>query len=144
MEWVARLGQTKETDHTVSKHFNVSNAESGNRTDKNYDKLKQTVHQEVIREYNDRFSDSTSGKFIDVMDIIHQAIARQEESLTRLEESKLAQEIYDDVTVIGDAKAPRKILTAIHEGYHAIRVMEQSSLNSTLFLLYNNVMEELL
>lgn len=101
MEWVARLGQTKETDHTVSKHFNVSNAESGNRTDKNYDKLKQTVHQEVIREYNDRFSDSTSGKFIDVMEIIHQAIARQEESLTRLEESKLAQEIYDDVMGLG-------------------------------------------
>ena len=31
---------------------------------------------------------------------------------------------YDDVTVIGDAIAPRKILTAVHEGYHAIRVME--------------------
>ncbi|MDW2796672.1 CpaF family protein [Clostridium boliviensis] len=101
MEWVARLGQTKETDHTVSKPFSVSNADTGNRTDKNYDKLKQTVHQEVIREYNDRFSDSTSGKFIDVMEIIHQAIARQEESLTRLEESKLAQEIYDDVMGLG-------------------------------------------
>lgn len=101
MEWVARLGQTKETDHSVSKPFSVSNADTGNRTDKNYDKLKQTVHQEVIREYNDRFSDSTSGKFIDVMEIIHQAIARQEESLTRLEESKLAQEIYDDVMGLG-------------------------------------------
>lgn len=31
---------------------------------------------------------------------------------------------YDDVTVVGDAIAPRKILTAVHEGYHAIRVME--------------------
>ncbi|MGI6256249.1 MAG: NAD(P)/FAD-dependent oxidoreductase [Acutalibacter sp.] len=31
---------------------------------------------------------------------------------------------YEDVTVIGDAIAPRKILTAVHEGYHAIRVME--------------------
>lgn len=31
---------------------------------------------------------------------------------------------YDNVTVIGDAIAPRKILTAVHEGYHAIRVME--------------------
>lgn len=29
-----------------------------------------------------------------------------------------------DLTVIGDAEAPRKILTAVHEGYHAIRVME--------------------
>ena len=34
------------------------------------------------------------------------------------------EEIYDDVTVVGDAIAPRKILTAVHEGYHAIRVME--------------------
>lgn len=29
-----------------------------------------------------------------------------------------------DLSVIGDAQAPRKILTAVHEGYHAIRVME--------------------
>ncbi len=29
-----------------------------------------------------------------------------------------------DLTVVGDAEAPRKILTAVHEGYHAIRVME--------------------
>lgn len=36
----------------------------------------------------------------------------------------LLEEIYDDVTVVGDAVAPRKILTAVHEGYHAIRVME--------------------
>ena len=35
------------------------------------------------------------------MEIIHQAIARQEESLTRLEESKLAQEIHDDVMGLG-------------------------------------------
>lgn len=32
--------------------------------------------------------------------------------------------IYEDVTVVGDAVAPRKILTAVHEGYHTIRVME--------------------
>lgn len=37
----------------------------------------------------------------------------------------LLEEEYDDkVVVIGGAVAPRKILTAIHEGYHAIRVME--------------------
>lgn len=28
-----------------------------------------------------------------------------------------------DLTVVGDAEAPRKILTAVHEGYHAVRVM---------------------
>lgn len=101
MEWVSRLGQPKETTHSASKAFSASSAEPGNRTDKNYDKLKQTVHQEVIREYNDRFSDNTNGRSIDVMEIIHQAIARQEESLTRLEESKLAQEIHDDVMGLG-------------------------------------------
>lgn len=34
------------------------------------------------------------------------------------------EEVYEDVTVVGDAVAPRKILTAVHEAYHAIRVME--------------------
>ncbi len=29
----------------------------------------------------------------------------------------------EDLAVVGDAEAPRKILTAVHEGYHAIRVM---------------------
>jgi len=36
----------------------------------------------------------------------------------------LLEDLYDDVTVVGDAIAPRKILTAIHEAYHAIRTME--------------------
>lgn len=36
----------------------------------------------------------------------------------------LLEDNYENVAVIGDAIAPRKILTAIHEGYHAIRVME--------------------
>ncbi len=30
----------------------------------------------------------------------------------------------DNITVVGDAEAPRKIITAVHEGYHAIRVMK--------------------
>ncbi len=36
----------------------------------------------------------------------------------------LLEETYEDVAVIGDAVSPRKILTAVHEGYHTIRVME--------------------
>ncbi len=31
---------------------------------------------------------------------------------------------FDDVAVIGDCERPRKIMDAIHEGYHAIRTME--------------------
>ncbi|BCN31605.1 NAD(P)/FAD-dependent oxidoreductase [Anaeromicropila herbilytica] len=40
--------------------------------------------------------------------------------------NQLEKELEDkveDITVIGDAEAPRKILTAVHEGYHTIRVM---------------------
>ncbi len=33
------------------------------------------------------------------------------------------EEKYEDVAVIGDAVRPRKILDAVHEGYHAIRIM---------------------
>lgn len=36
----------------------------------------------------------------------------------------LLEDLYEDVTVVGDAIAPRKILTAVHEAYHAIRTME--------------------
>lgn len=32
-------------------------------------------------------------------------------------------ESFENLTIVGDAKAPRKILTAVHEAYHAIRVM---------------------
>lgn len=41
--------------------------------------------------------------------------------------NSLADELEDKVkslTVVGDASAPRKILTAVHEAYHAIRVIE--------------------
>ena len=40
--------------------------------------------------------------------------------------NSLADELEDKVkslTIIGDASSPRKILTAVHEAYHAIRVM---------------------
>jgi len=40
----------------------------------------------------------------------------------QLEDACLA--VCADVAVVGDAVGPRKILDAIHEGYHAIRVME--------------------
>lgn len=33
-------------------------------------------------------------------------------------------EALKDLTVVGDAEAPRKIITAVHEGYHTVRVMK--------------------
>nr|MCR5067830.1 FAD-dependent oxidoreductase [Erysipelotrichaceae bacterium] len=35
----------------------------------------------------------------------------------------LLEDLYEDVAIVGDAVAPRKILTAVHEAYHAVRVM---------------------
>lgn len=32
--------------------------------------------------------------------------------------------MYEDVVVVGDAVAPRKILTAVHEAYHAVRTIQ--------------------
>lgn len=40
----------------------------------------------------------------------------------QLEDACLA--VCEEVAVVGDATAPRKILDTIHEGYHAVRVME--------------------
>jgi len=37
---------------------------------------------------------------------------------------KALEDKVEDLTVVGDALAPRKILTAVHEGYHTIRVMK--------------------
>lgn len=36
------------------------------------------------------------------------------------------EERFEDVSVVGDAIKPRKIMDAVHEGYHAIRVMRDS------------------
>lgn len=36
---------------------------------------------------------------------------------------KALEDKIDNLTVVGDAEAPRKIITAVHEAYHAIRVM---------------------
>jgi len=34
------------------------------------------------------------------------------------------EDMYEEVAVVGDCVKPRKILDAVHEGYHAVRVME--------------------
>ncbi len=41
-------------------------------------------------------------------------------------ENRLEDELYDkmdNIVVVGDAEAPRKILNAVHEGYHTVRIM---------------------
>lgn len=106
MNWVSRLGQIKNTGAPSPKSGSESYIDIGSQTDK-YEQLKEAVHREVVNEYNTRFAESGSGddSTIDMMDIIRQAIARQEQKLTRLEEAKIAQEIYDDVMGLGPLEA---------------------------------------
>ena len=102
MSWKARLEQTREPGA-----FPVGGedgyADTGLRADKRYSQLKETVHREVVGEYNSVFSESGSrgDRDVDVMELIHQTIAKQEQTLTRRDEQKVAQEIYDEVMGLG-------------------------------------------
>lgn len=102
MSWVSRLGQGKDIVNPSPGKGIESFIDTGSRTDK-YEPLKEAVHKEVVNEYNAWFAENGSDMdaSIDMMSIIHQLIGRQEQTLTRLEESRIAQEIYDDVMGLG-------------------------------------------
>ena len=73
------------------------------KLDKKYEAIRENVHKEIITEYNNKFASgsTTNDAASDVMELIHQSLANQEQHLTRLEESRLAQEILDDVIGLG-------------------------------------------
>ncbi len=102
MSWVSRLGQGKDAVNPSIGKSIEGFVDIGSRTDK-YEVLKEAVHKEVVNEYNTWFAENGSDidASIDMMSIIHQLIGRQEQTLTRLEESRIAQEIYDDVMGLG-------------------------------------------
>jgi Type II/IV secretion system protein. len=68
-----------------------------------YADLKEAVHREVIDIYNSRFLESANpdDQPLDMMDVIKESIAKQNVTLTRAEENRIAQEIYDDVVGLG-------------------------------------------
>ncbi len=70
------------------------------RVDK-YADLKAAVHREVIDIYNSRYLESPSSDPPDMMELIHESIAKQNANLTRTEETRVAQEVYDDVVGLG-------------------------------------------
>ena len=71
------------------------------RVDK-YADLKTSVHREVIDSYNSRYLESPDGgQPPDMMELIHESIAKQGGNLTRAEENRVAQEVYDDVVGLG-------------------------------------------
>lgn len=97
--WVTRIEQGRGIEPTQN-----SVAIGGSISfDRKFASLKKTVHQEVIEEFNSRFGNTSLGQDQDkaVMDLIHQVIARQEQTFTRIEEARLAQEIFDDVLGLG-------------------------------------------
>lgn len=102
MSWVSRLGQVKDSGVPSPKTGGESYSNMGPRTEK-YAALKEAVHKEVVNEYNARFTEGgyNDDASINMMDIIRQAMARQGQTMTRLEESKVAQEIHDDVMGLG-------------------------------------------
>jgi len=104
MSWVSRIERTKGmmADTPAASDESYKNA-GVVRLDKKYEAIRVNVHKEIITEYNNKFASgsTTNDAASDVMELIHQSLANQEQHLTRLEESRLAQEILDDVIGLG-------------------------------------------
>lgn len=103
-DWITRMGQGRGSSGTESAFQRAGSFESSTLPlDRKFASLKKIVHKEVIDEYNTRFADGGIGQETDkaVMDLIHQIIAKQDQAMTRIEESRLAQEIFDDVLGLG-------------------------------------------
>lgn len=104
MSWVSRIERTKGmmADTPAASDDSYKNA-GVVRLDKKYEAIRENVHKEIITEYNNKFASgsTTNDAASDVMELIHQSLANQEQHLTRLEESRLAQEILDDVIGLG-------------------------------------------
>lgn len=67
-----------------------------------YSALKDIVHREVIEIYNSRYLENGGEEgALDMMDIIHESMAKQSGIMTRAEENRVAQEIYDEVMGLG-------------------------------------------
>ena len=83
--------------------------------------VKKETNAKVVEIAKDHVSFERDGQLITIAcDTVLNAVGFRANN--QLEDALEA--ICDDVTVVGDAIAPRKILTAVHEGYHAIRTME--------------------
>lgn len=105
MNWTSRLdrGSTKSESPKSPDVLTNTTLGAGLRLDKKYELLRESVHREVISEYNKRpaGSGNDAERTSEIMGIIHKALANQEQHLTRLEEGRLAQEILDDIIGLG-------------------------------------------
>ncbi len=99
-DWISRIEQGRGGGEVAKRSFTEVGSIS---FDRKFASLKKAVHQEVIDEFNTRFGNNALGEDADkaVMDLIHQIIAKQDQSVTRVEEARLAQEIFDEVLGLG-------------------------------------------
>ena len=99
-DWISRIEQGRGGGEVAKRSFTEAGSIS---FDRKFASLKKAVHQEVIDEFNTRFGNGALGEDADkaVMDLIHQIIAKQDQSVTRVEEARLAQEIFDEVLGLG-------------------------------------------
>ena len=73
------------------------------RSDAKYEQIRENVRRDIIDECNRIFKDNADirSSQSEIMSLIHLSLSRQEQHLTRLEETRLAQEIYDDAVGLG-------------------------------------------
>lgn len=99
-DWISRIEQGRGGGEVAKRNITDVGSIS---FDRKFASLKKAVHQEIIDEFNAHFGNSALGEDADkaVMDLIHQIIAKQDQSFTRVEEARLAQEIFDEVLGLG-------------------------------------------
>ncbi len=110
MSWTSRLEKQKVGGISESTATEVANGNDefytgvGLRLDKKYETIRETVHREIVNEYNKKLlpgQDADAAMSSEILEFIKQSLGRQEQRLTRAEEAKLAQEILDDVIGLG-------------------------------------------
>ena len=104
MSWTSRLDKGKLSSASSNGREAAVADETyggGLRFDKKYDNIKENVHREIIREYNNKFAQSSGDDTETVMELIRDSLGNQEQRLTKAEEKRLAQEILDDVLGLG-------------------------------------------
>ena len=90
----------KEADTAVKAQAAYSQ-EVSLRSDTKYDEIRETVKRNIIDECSRLFKDDHKASNEEIMNLIHLSLSRQEQHLTRLEESRLSQEILDDCVGLG-------------------------------------------
>jgi pilus assembly protein cpaF len=109
MSWTSRLDKQKGNstgdvsikDEPTADEFYTG---VGLRLDKKYETIRENVHRDIVNEYNKKLlpnQETDSGLSSEILEFIRQSLANQEQRLTRAEETKLAQEILDDVIGLG-------------------------------------------